>query len=580
MIFLILLIAGLSVVTAQSSVAMVFSLSRHGARNVLPKNLFLSDNNSFGGRLIEPLAHLSSCSSSAMTSTYTGPALLPQGQYQQYQAGSNYQLRYISNITCSFTSTCILRWLPTGSTNGENYGLVNASGVGFNNYNTIFRSSVLDRTKQSAVAFLAGIFPSLASQGQQYFIGGYLPSGQQVIPVYSSADIDSNDVTIRAYASCNSFSRTLASWYLSQEFASKANETLTFRNSILQAYLIANISAPDTSLTNWYNVWDSFNVYRSYGVGDAVPNITAVQFSDMQALAYWLEVSKMRSSMAGNMLGGTVLQMAVDAMLDVNASIATAFRQTSKASSSFYQLVGLHGHYNTQLGLLAALKLDQHLPAVNAFAVNSPTGSWLSTGSSVQVSSNLTFPPPKLPSAAAVLSFELLAPSNTSLVFNQSTPSSLSPPTLAVRLVVQDGPGRAYFTLPLPCTSPLAAAIGGQGSCTLDAFINMVSSHGMTLQPSQWCIVCANNAAEVCVATQAKQELDSLNTVCRPKYPGWTIAVTAVLACLLLLAMEVGVWYFFFCVRRRRGAKQIKVGQRSTDEEDTTPTRHRSFTAF
>lgn len=477
--------------------------------------------------------------------------------------------RYISNITCGFTNTCILRWLPTGSTNGDNYGLVNASGVGFNNYNVIFRSSVLDRTKQSALSFLSGIFPALPSQAQQNPLGSYLPTGQQVVPVYSSADVDTNDVTTRAYSSCNSFNKILSSWYLSPEFNSKANETATFRNTILQAYINSNMTAIDTSLINWYNVWDAFNVYRSYGVGDPVPNITSTQFSQMQALAYWLEVSKMRSSMAGNLLSGTVLQMAVDAMLDANASIAAAFDPLSSASDSFYQLVGLHGHYNTQLGLLSALKLDQYLPAVTAFNASSPSGSWLSTGSSVQLASNLTLPPPKLPSAAAVLSFELFAPSNVSSIFNRSNSSSpLLPPTLAVRLVVQDGPGKAYFVLPLPCSSALATTIGGQGSCTLNDFVSMVLSQNMALQPSQWCSACANYVAETCVAAQLSQELDSANNTCNQKYPGWAIAVAVILSCLILLAVEVGVWYFFF--KRKNG--MVKVGQVETTD--------RSFSAF
>ena len=481
--------------------------------------------------------------------------------------------RHLSNLTCSFTSTCLLRWLPTGSTNGDNYGLVNASGVGFNNYNVIFRSSVLDRTKQSAVSFLSGVFPALPSQAQQYLVGSYLPTGAQVIPVYSSADVDANDVTIRAYSSCNTFSNTLSSWYLSPEFDSKANETLTFRNTILQAYITANMTPPDTSLINWYNIWDSFNVYRSYSIGDPVPTINSTQFSQMQALAYWLEVTKMRSSMVGSLLGGTVLQMAIDAMLDAKASIASAFSPSSINSGSFYQLVGLHGHYNTQLGLLSALRLDQYLPAVNAFAANSPSGSWLSTGSSVQVTSNLTLPPPKLPSAAAVVSFEVFVPSNVTSVFNKSVPLS-PPPPLAVRLVVQDGPGKAYFVLPMPCSSALATSIAGQGSCTLDSFISMVAAQGMALEPSQWCTACANKAAKVCVAAELSKDLDSVNTTCNQKYPGWSIAVAAVLACLVLLAVEVAIW--FFVSTRNKG---IKVGQKATDKDETDQSQ-RSFTAF
>ena len=497
----------------------------------------------------------------------TGPALLPQGQSQQYQAGQNYQQRYISNLTCSFSNACLLRWLPTGSTNGDDYGIINASGVGFNNFNVVFRSSVLDRTQQSAQSFLAGVFPALAARAQQYLVGAssYLPTGQPVIPVYTTAGIDRNDITIRAYSKCNTFDGILTTWYSSPEFLSKAKETLSFRNSILQAYLDQNITAPDTSLTNWYNIWDSFNVYRSYQVGDIVPSINSTHYSQMQDLAYWLEVSKMRSSLAGNLLGGTVLQMALDSMLTAGYSIAGVLNPgASKPSDSFYQLVGLHGHYNTQLGLLAALKLDQHMPAVDAFAGYSPTGSWLSTGSETQIAANITLPPPKLPSAAAILSFELLVPVNVTSAFNQTAPtvSSSPPPAFAVRLVLQDGPGKAYLTLPLPCGSITARSIGGAGSCTLTDLIAMVQSQKMALQPAEWCGACNNQVADLCVASLASNSLDELNTSCRQKYPGWSIAVVAVLSSLLTLALVALAWW---CLSRRKERLQ-KVGQKQEVE--------------
>ena len=52
---------------AHAEVAMIFSLQRHGARNLLQKNAYLNDSDSFGG-----------------------PALLPQGQRMCYSAGKNY----------------------------------------------------------------------------------------------------------------------------------------------------------------------------------------------------------------------------------------------------------------------------------------------------------------------------------------------------------------------------------------------------------------------------------------------------------------------------------------------------------
>ena len=141
----------------RSEIAMVFSIQRHGARNLLQKNAYLNDSDAFGG-----------------------PALLSQGQKMCNNAGQNYYQRYINESSCSGNtpSTCLLRWLPSGSTGGDLYGVINTTGVGFNNYNTLVRSSALDRTVQSAIGFLSGIFPADDVPTST----SYLPSGQQVGP--------------------------------------------------------------------------------------------------------------------------------------------------------------------------------------------------------------------------------------------------------------------------------------------------------------------------------------------------------------------------------------------------------------
>ncbi len=140
-----------------AAVAMVFSVHRHGARNLLPKNAFLSDDGAYGG-----------------------PQLLPTGLRQCYTVGANYAQRYINATSCSATSptTCLLRWFPGGSTGGDSYGIINQTGVGFDNYNAIFRSSELSRTVQSAASFLSGVFP--AQQGASSDDTLALPTGQQV----------------------------------------------------------------------------------------------------------------------------------------------------------------------------------------------------------------------------------------------------------------------------------------------------------------------------------------------------------------------------------------------------------------
>lgn len=71
-------------------------------------------------------------------------------------------------------------------------------------------------------------------------------------------------------------------------------------------------------------------------------------------LAYWLETSKMRSSLTGSLLGGALLG-------DLLAYIEKAVAATSAnlVANIYYKLIHLSGHYNTQLGVLGALEVDQ-----------------------------------------------------------------------------------------------------------------------------------------------------------------------------------------------------------------------------
>ena len=61
-----------------------------------------------------------------------------------------------------------------------------------------------------------------------------------------------------------------------------------------------------------------------------------------------------------------------------------------------------------------------------------------------------------------------------------------------VKLVMQDGPGKQYTTVPLPCqsTGDAAWALAGPGSCTVPAFLAFLQ--GKALTQAQWCTACAN----------------------------------------------------------------------------------------
>jgi hypothetical protein len=74
-------------------------------------------------------------------------------------------------------------------------------------------------------------------------------------------------------------------------------------------------------------------------------------------LAYWLETAKMRPSLTTNLLSGPLLADLLSYL--GGAAAATAGKLIPPV---FYKLVHVSAHYNTQLGLLGALAIDQ-LPA-------------------------------------------------------------------------------------------------------------------------------------------------------------------------------------------------------------------------
>ncbi|KAL4457857.1 hypothetical protein ABPG75_012722 [Micractinium tetrahymenae] len=419
-----------------ANLLLAYSIERHGARNVLPKTATLKESDAAGG-----------------------PTLLPEGQLQAWKAGAAYAARYLNASTCATDDTC-LDLKAAANSPGPEYGVVGTADGTWNNFNTLFRSSALDRTIMTARSFLDAVFPPMNVPTTSQ----YLPDGQQVVPVYSLPE-DGNTLT-RAYTACPTYDTRLLNWYQSDEFKAKEADSAPLRDSIA-----ANVSGLNTSLTNWWNVYDGFNVYRIYGVGTPMPDVDNQTFAQMQELAYWLETSKMHSSLTGNLLAGPLLADLLS-YLEAAATAATS----NVVDPVYYKVVHLSGHYDTQLGILGAIALNQ-LPAAANF-------TWFK----------------KIPSLAAIMVFELHASGSDGV-----------PQSLAVRLVMQDGPSANYTTIPLPCASAGdgAEALAGPGACTLEAFTQMVQP--LAMNTSQWCDACANTGMTMCQLKTTAKALEVAN---------------------------------------------------------------------
>lgn len=391
-------------VVVDGALLMVYSVQRHGARNVLPKSSLLKETDAFGG-----------------------PTLLPQGRKQCFDAGVNFRQRYIDAATCN--DTCLV---PADA--GARYGVVNSSNVTFSNYNTLVNSSSLHRTILSANSFFMGVFPPDLTQD--------LYLGFQSVPAFTVDDAE--DWRIRAYTKCPAYDRALSRWFGSEDFLAKEAKSKPVRDAVAAASPELN-----TSLANWWNVFDSFNVYRAYGVGDAMPALDEATYQQVVDLANWLETAKMRSNITQNMLGGALLA-------DVLVRMENAAKAVAANKAVYYKLLSVSSHYNTQLGLLAALGVDQ---VPNSDLV------WLK----------------KIPATAAVLALEL-----------HKTDDS----ALWVRVVAQDGPGKPYAAVPLPCSADKGQV---KGACSYDDFVKLAGLQALG-SVEAWCSACGNQNMLACKA--------------------------------------------------------------------------------
>lgn len=432
---LLLLLISNSLRMTNAELLLSYVVVRHGARNVLPKTTLLGETGVFGG-----------------------PTLLPQGKKQCYQAGQAFRARYLDLDTCNTTDTCLTQAGAAGA-----YGVINPSNenANFNNYNSLVNSSALHRTLLSANSFLLGAF-SVDEPSATKVVEPYL--ARQIPPVFSTED--GQDWRIRAYTKCPAYSRDLETWFSSPEFREKEAETLPLRTQI-QTLVGPSLNV---SLANWWNVYDNFNVWRTYQVGDAMPPVDDNVYAGVVSLAMWLETTKMKSYLVQNRLGGGLLADVLGRMEQ-----AVQHRETS-FPAHVYKLLTIAGHYNTQLGVLAALQADQ--------VVNS-TLPWLGK---------------KIPSPAAVLVFELHhlpgAPAKEGGK-EKAEGEEGREEGYYVRVVIQDGAGQGYQEVPLPC-SGLEGGREGEGGfqCSLKEFFKLAAPQA--LSAGEWCRACENENVLAC----------------------------------------------------------------------------------
>lgn len=428
---------------ARADLVMVYSIQRHGARNVLPKSSVLAESEAAGG-----------------------PALLPQGRRQCRAAGRAFAARYVEcggggrkSKSNNNSTTCLT---PAGA-DGWAYGVVGTPGVAFSNWNTFANSSALDRALASSGAFLSGVFPASTAAGASASSSSSSTDPPTVVPVFTVAE--SEDWKIRGYTRCPEYAARLERWLASDEFRAKERES-----AALRARVGGLVPQLNSSLANWWNVYDAFNVWRQYGVGDPTPPLDNATFAQTVDLAHWLETRKMQPSLTGGLLGGAAL----GDLLSRAASAESAVR-SGGAAAGYYRLLTVSAHYNTQLGVLSALQAGAEAAGQTQTAY-----AWRE----------------RIPALAAVLAFELHHDNNN------------NNDLFAVRAVAQDGPSAPYAALPLPCAQQGDAAerLAGPGACTLARFRALAGP--LALNSSRdWCQACGNRKVVACRAAAMERQL-------------------------------------------------------------------------
>lgn len=167
------------------------------------------------------------------------------------------------------------------------------------------------------------------------------------------------------------------------------------------------------------------------------------------------------------------------------------------------RLVVISGHYNVQLAVLAAMRLDALLNDTQV-----AQAKWVTAANGRVVGS--------VPGSAAVLAFELHQSLNVNtrradegdgkwLVIDCCADAPvLFWRRFAVRAVLQDGPGKGYVAVPLPCASRAGEALGGAGACTLEDFQTLIApAAALGGDTRAWCTACAAMSPLPCRAALA-----------------------------------------------------------------------------
>jgi hypothetical protein len=306
MLYLAVLLVSYAIANAAEQLLQVQVVTRHGARTPLSKD---------SASLVEG-----------------GSELTPVGQKIMYDLGDFMRTRY------------------------ANMGLIKE----YNSTFGTFESSHLDRTVVSASSFALGLYPlSARDPNSESLLGnGIIPAN---VPVYMR-DWE-NDVTIRAYDKCPTFSTKLETLYKSSNWLAYQNAHSTLLKKLGNTFTAyVDSSTGEVPLKNIWNCFDAINVAKTECEPDATKKacvelpdpavrdlLSSNEWTELKTIAHYAELTKYSKDNSGDLLGGNLFKHIAGRM---TGHTRHHHEQGKGLLQKFYMY---SGHYPTLLGLFSAL---------------------------------------------------------------------------------------------------------------------------------------------------------------------------------------------------------------------------------
>jgi Histidine phosphatase superfamily (branch 2) len=377
-------------------------------------------------------------------------------------------------------------------------------------------SSQLDRTLASSRSFLRGLYP------------GDQEADRVPTNVFGSNDAD---WTLRGYALCPAFTKSIDKFLATPDFAKRAAE-FAANGGLKRA--ADKLDETDGTLKNAFNIYDQYKLSREKFLSAPLPAITDADFASVSAAAAWVESRKYATpAVAGGRAAGGIMGQLID--------------QSEKmlvGNRSAHRLIEYSAHYPLIMGIYAGLGLD------DTSTTDFPKRDIVTRS---------------IPEFGAALVWEL----HTGGV---------------VRLLVRNGTGTDFTRIPCNADGKLECSMAAMKGALVDA-------GALFENADEFCKACGEGHGvndAVCGTTGlAASDAGSsyISTADKAKY-----SLTGVLFGLLVAAVGILLWAF--CGREARGRRGMRRGPIASivpeDEVDTgspniraeeyPPPRHATYT--